>query len=146
VSVLRAVADTNVLVAAAISPRGTCGRLLDAALEKRWTLVASPQLIAEFGEVLFREKFRSWLPEDEASRFVADIRTLADVVADPPDAGAAVTADPKDEFLVALAQAADVAALISGDPHLTNLKNLDPPVLTPAAFLHQLSDKPDTSS
>jgi putative PIN family toxin of toxin-antitoxin system len=142
----RAVADTNVVVAAAISPRGTCGRLLDAALEKRWTLVASPQLITELGEVLFREKFRRWLREDEASRFVADIRTLADMIADPPPAVEAVTADPKDEYLVALAQAAGVTALISGDPHLTDLEELDPPVLTPAAFLHQLPNKSDSTS
>jgi putative PIN family toxin of toxin-antitoxin system len=142
----RAVADTNVLVAAAISPRGTCGRLLDAALEKRWKLVASPQLIAELGEVLFRGKFRRWIREDEASRFVADIRTLADMIADPPAAVEAVTADPKDEYLVALAQAAHVAALISGDPHLTDLEDPDPPVLTPAAFLHQLPDSTDTTS
>jgi len=33
---------------------------------------------------------------------------------------------------------ADVAALISGDPHLTELVDLDPPVLAPAAFLERL--------
>lgn len=32
-------------------------------------------------------------------------------------------ADPKDEFLVALARAANVVALVSGDPHLTDLVN-----------------------
>jgi hypothetical protein len=63
--------------------------------------------------VLFREKFRRWIREDEASRFVADIRPLADMVPDPPTAVEAATADPQDEYLVALAQAAHVAALIS---------------------------------
>ncbi len=139
-------ADTNVLVAAAISPRGTCGRLLDAALERCWTMVASPQLIAELGEVLFREKFRRWLREGDVNRFVADIRTLADLVPDPPAVAKPVTADPKDEYLVALAQAAGVSALISGDPHLTDLEHPDPPVLTPATFLHQLPDNPNTTS
>jgi predicted nucleic acid-binding protein len=49
-----------------------------------------------------------------------------------------VTADPKDEFLVALARAANVVALVSGDPHLTDLVNRQPPVMTPAAFLNHL--------
>lgn len=72
--------DTNVLVAAAITPRGLCGRLLDAAIEGRWEPVVSPQLLAEFQSVLTRDKFRRWLSEDEASRFVADVAVLAEVM------------------------------------------------------------------
>ena len=135
---LRAVVDTNVLVAAAISPRGLCGRLLDAALDDRWQLVASPQLLAELSTVLAREKFRRWLTIDQASRFVDDVRALSDVLADPPASAQQVSADPKDEFLLALAKVADVAALVSGDAHLTDLADPDPPVLTPAAFWQHL--------
>lgn len=135
---LRAVPDTNVLVAAAITPRGLCGRLLDAALDNRWQLVASPHLLTELSTVLAREKFRRWLTEDEAHRFVADTTAIADVLADPPASSRRLTADPKDEFLIVLAQVADVAALISGDPHLTDLAELNPPVLTPDAFLKRL--------
>ena len=135
---LRAVVDTNVLVAAAISPRGLCGRLLDAALDDRWQLVASPQLLAELSTVLAREKFRRWLTIDQASRFVDDVRVLSDVLADPPAPAQQVSADPKDDFLLALAKVADVAALVSGDAHLTDLVDLDPPVLSPAAFWQRL--------
>ena len=78
----RAVADTNVLVAAAITPRGRCGQ----------------------------------------------------------------TADPKDEFLVALSRVSDVAALISGDPDLTELVDLHRPVLTPAAFLERSKGDSDPDS
>ncbi len=137
---LRAVADTNVLVAAVITPRGLCGRLLDAAIDGLWQLVASPQLLAELGTVLAREKFRRWLSEDEADRFVTDVSALADVVADPPVASSPQTADPKDEFLVALARVADVVALVSGDPDLTELVDLEPPVLRPETFFDRLQD------
>lgn len=92
----------------------------------------------ELSVVLAREKFRRWLTEDEASRFVAGVSAIADVLPDPPAPSRPVTADPKDEFLVALARVADVVALVSGDPHLTDLVNHDPPVLTPAAFLNRL--------
>lgn len=135
---LRAVPDTNVLVAAAITPRGLCGRLLEVALDGRWQIVASPQLLAELRTVLAREKFRRWLTEDEASRFISGVSAVADVRPDPPASSRRATADPKDEFLVALAKVADVVALLSGDPHLTDLAELDPPVLTPAAFLERL--------
>lgn len=131
-------ADTNVFVAAAIAPRGLCGRLLGAAIDGRWQLVASPELVAELEEVLARNKFRRWLSQDEATRFVADIRVLADMVPDPPVGSSRETADPKDEFLVALVRGADVVALISGDSHLTALVDLDPPVLTPATFMDRL--------
>lgn len=80
---LRAVADTNVLVAAAITPCGLCGRLLDATINGRWQLVASPQLLAELETVLARDKFRRWLSEDEVARFVTDVSVLADVAPDP---------------------------------------------------------------
>jgi putative PIN family toxin of toxin-antitoxin system len=133
------VPDTNVLVAAAITPRGLCGRLLDAALDGRWHLVVSPQLLAELNTVLARDKFRRWLSEDEARRFVADIGVLAAVVPDPLSASSRATADPKDDFLVALAMGSpDIVALISGDPHLTELVDMNPPVLTPARFLDQI--------
>lgn len=134
----RAVADTNVLVAAAITPRGICGSLVEAAIDRRWQLVTSPQLISELTAVLDRDKFRRWLSHDEARRFIADVQTLADLVPDPSPTAKPITADPTDEYLVALAQAANVVALVSGDPHLTELTDLEPPVLTPVAFLDRL--------
>jgi predicted nucleic acid-binding protein len=90
--------------------------------------------LAELDEVLSQDKFRRWSSVDEATQFVADIKVLADLVSDPPVGSSRETADPKDEFLVTLVRAADVMGLISGDPHLTELVDLDPPVLTPAAF------------
>lgn len=135
---IRAVADTNVLVAAAISPRGRCGYLLDLAIAGRWKLVVSPQLVDELATVLRRDKFRRWLSQEEARQYATNIRTLADVVPDPPAASNPATADPKDEFLITLIRVADVVALISGDPHLTELTDIEPPVLTPAVFLERL--------
>lgn len=130
--------DTNVLVAAAITPMGSCGRLLTAAIEGRWKIVASPRLLDELEQVLRRDKFRRWLTIPEVLQFVAGIRTLAEMAIDPPPAQRQATRDPEDEFLVVLAQAADVTALVSGDPHLTELVDLSPPVHTPASFLKEL--------
>lgn len=124
-------------VAAAITPTGICGRLLQAAIDSQWQPVVSPLLLAELDEVLTRDKFRRWLSEDDAHQFVADLKVIADEVEDPTAAPTERSADPDDDFLIALAELAQVEALISGDPHLLDL-DLDPPVVTPAAFLHRL--------
>jgi hypothetical protein len=52
---------------------------------------------------------------------------------------AALSPDPDDDYLLALAQATSTDYLISGDAHLTGLANPQPPVLTPRAFLDLLS-------
>lgn len=131
-------ADPNVLVAAAITPRGVCGRLLEAAIDERWQLVASPQVLTELTDVLQREKFRRWLTEDDAHRFSGDVRRIADLRPDPPAVARRRSRDPDDEYLLTLAGASGVEALVSGDPHLTELVDADPPVMTPAAFLARL--------
>lgn len=134
----RAVPDPNVLIAAVITPRGVCGQLLHAAIDGRWQPVVSPQLLAGLREVLARSTFRRWLTLDEARQFVRNVRDLAEGLPDPPPA-ARRSADPDDEYLLALAAVANVTALISGDRHLTELPNLNPPVLTPAAFLASMA-------
>jgi predicted nucleic acid-binding protein len=55
---VQAVVDPGVLIAAVIAPRGVCGQVLTAALDRRYTHVASPALLAELEEVLLRPKFR----------------------------------------------------------------------------------------
>jgi putative PIN family toxin of toxin-antitoxin system len=96
--------------------------------------VVSPLLLAELEDVLGRKKF-SRITADETRRFVADIRSRAEVVPDAPEPWLAETRDPKDDYLVAFAREAGVDALVSGDVHLTELVDLLPPVMTPAAFL-----------
>lgn len=53
---LRAVPDTNVLIAAAVKPTGLCRELLDAAIAGEWEPVVSPPLLSELEEVLRRPK------------------------------------------------------------------------------------------
>jgi putative PIN family toxin of toxin-antitoxin system len=135
------VADTNVWVSAAIAPQGVCGRVLRAALQRRWEPVASPALIEELTEVLAREKFRRWLSAEEAQQFAAAVREICDLHPDADSGAASATADPDDDYLVALAQSAGgVVGLVSGDPHLTDLVDLQPPVMTPAQFLTFLGE------
>jgi len=55
-----------------------------------------------------------------------------------PEAQPGATPDPDDDYLVALAQAADADCIVSGDMHLTQLSDSRPTVLTPREFLRSL--------
>jgi predicted nucleic acid-binding protein len=55
----------------------------------------------------------------------------------------AVSRDPKDDYLVALARECGADFLVSGDQDLTALSEILPPVRTPAAFLEALATDPE---
>lgn len=54
----RVVIDSNVLISARLSPRGTLSRLLAAWLDGRFELVVSAALLTELIRVLEPPKFR----------------------------------------------------------------------------------------
>lgn len=133
----RAVLDPGVLVAAAITPRGVCGRLLQTVLDGRCVMVVCPMLLAELAEVLLRPKFRRYISLQQARRYVALIALLGEPQPDP-ELSSGLTPDPDDDYLVALARAAGADCLVSGDPHLTGLADARPPVLDPRTALDRL--------
>lgn len=137
---LRAVADVNVLVSAARSPNGLCGRLIDAATAGRWTPVVSVLLFQELEEVLARPKFRDVLGQEATDRFLGDLLSIAEWAQDPKAAPTPATRDPDDEYLLALARSAKVGVLISGDRDLTDLPETKPPIETPAQFSLRLAE------
>jgi len=70
--------------------------------------------------------------------YVALLGRLTSVEPDP-EVTAGLTLDPGDDYLVALARATRAHFLVSGDPHLTELRQAQPPVLTPRMFLRKLA-------
>lgn len=134
---LRAVIDPGVLVAALLSPSGAPADLVRRWLDGAFEMVVSPQLLAELGRVLARPKFRPYVTLEEAERYLGLLARGA-VIAHDPVAPQPITPDPGDDYLISLAVATGVHVLVSGDPHLTGLRDLDPPVLTPREFLGRL--------
>ena len=97
-------------------------------------IVASAQLIAELVDVVARPALARRLDQSTVDALVATLREEAIVVDDPPVARV-VRTDPKDDYLVAIAREAGAQVIVSGDRHLLDLERLDPPAMTPAAFL-----------
>jgi putative PIN family toxin of toxin-antitoxin system len=136
---LRAVPDTNVLIAAAIRPTGLCGELLVAAIALRWQPVVSPLLLTELEEVLRRPKFSATIHQGLIHEFVAGIAAISEIVTDPPSS-AGRSRDEKDDYLLELAIAANVDVLISGDRDLTDLGSSGVLVQIPRTFLESIGE------
>jgi putative PIN family toxin of toxin-antitoxin system len=135
---LRVVFDANVFISALLSPRGSPAQLLRLWVGGAFDLVVSPLLLAELERAFSYPKLTRAVNPDEARAFVEELRNSAVLVADPSDVESGVTRDPKDDYLVALARAASANVLVSGDPHLTDVPGLQPPVLTPRELLEIL--------
>ena len=135
---VRAVLDANVLISAILSPRGSPARLLLAWQAGAVELVASPALLAELARALRYPKLARLIPPADADAFVAWIARSAILAADPQAAPAIRSADPNDDYLLALAMT-ERAVLVSGDGHLTVLADRLP-IRTPAEFLASLDE------
>jgi putative PIN family toxin of toxin-antitoxin system len=117
--------DANVFVSAAITPNGIARSVVQAGIEGRFDYVVCPTLLDEVSHVLARPNISRLLPSGAAQRFVADVRGRARHEDDPPISVYA-SRDPGDDYLVALAVAVGVDAIVTGDADLLDL--LDPPV------------------
>lgn len=133
---MRAVLDVNVLIAALLSPSGTPAALIVAWRNGAYELIVSQGLLGELERALTYPKLRRRIPADDASRFVAWLAANATVASDPTPPYVLLSADPDDDYLLALA-ASTSATLVTGDAHLLALADALP-VRSPSAFLETI--------
>jgi putative PIN family toxin of toxin-antitoxin system len=138
--VLRAVLDVGVIVSGVLAAGGPPGQILNRWRGGEFDLVASPSLLAELQRVLAYDRIRSRISPEEAQELAAELRHHAIVVDDPREIEPGLTRDPGDDYLVALARSAGADVLVSGDPHITGVAGLEPPVLTPRQLLELLQN------
>lgn len=134
----RAVLDPNVLISGLLTPEGTSADVLRKLREGVFEIGVSPRLLAELDGVLRRAKFREYVALEEVDGFVEQVRRTGILADDPEPSADALSDDPGDEYLIALARATRVDALVSGDPHLTRLRERIP-VRTPREFLDSIT-------
>jgi putative PIN family toxin of toxin-antitoxin system len=130
---VRAVIDTNVLMAGLLW-RGPPHALLQHVRAGTVSLVSSPALLAELADVIGRAKFDAILTRTNTSRerSLAEVRRLAEVI-EPPPLQQPVCRDPDDDEVLALAIAAKVELIVSGDNDLLSLRSFQGiPILAPA--------------
>lgn len=100
---MRVILDTNVLLSGLISPSGTPARLIEAWLDRRFTLVSHALQLDGFRDVSRREKIRVLLRPAEAGRLVNQILLVATMPEKLPLVQR--SRDPRDDFLLALCEA-----------------------------------------
>ena len=138
---MRAVIDTNVLIAGLLW-HGPPHALLTLVRDGVVGLVSSPTLLAELTHVLGRPKFDVVLQRSNTSRdrLLAEVRQLAEVI-DPPPLLEPVCRDPDDDEVLALALAARVELIVSGDADLLMMRSFERmPILDPAQALRHLGN------
>jgi putative PIN family toxin of toxin-antitoxin system len=133
---VRAVLDPNVLIAALLSPRGAPAELLSRWFAGEFELVVSEGLLAELERALTCSKLRRRVSAGDAARFVSLLREASLVARDPP-APPRRSADPGDDYLLALAESKR-SLLVFGDRHLLGLAG-ELPVSAPREFLEELA-------
>ena len=141
---IRVVLDANVLVSAALArdPAAPSVRAFDALLDGRIEAVGCTVLLGEVAAVLGRGRLRRYLSIEEARRFVSDLAGVMTLASDPSTHYQTVCRDPDDDYLVALARAALVDALVTGDRDLLELEETPVAVITPRQLVERLADAP----
>ena len=133
---MRLILDTNVLISVWLwhgAPHVLLGLVRDGVA----SLIVSPQLLDEFADVTARAKFSAILQRIGISSAdaLAELRKIAEVVT-PPPLERAVCRDPNDDYLLALADAANADLLVSGDHDLLSLGAFNGvPIVSPAVAL-----------
>ncbi|MFO1428861.1 MAG: putative toxin-antitoxin system toxin component, PIN family [Candidatus Competibacteraceae bacterium] len=137
---MRAVIDTNVLLSG-LFWHGAPHVLLTHVRAATLGLVSSPALLAELQAVIGRAKFAAILTRSNTSRerVLAEVRQLAEVI-EPPPLAAPVCRDPDDDMVLALALAAQVDLLVSGDEDLLALTHYQGiPIVTAVQAVEQFT-------
>jgi putative PIN family toxin of toxin-antitoxin system len=117
---VRILLDTNVLIAAFVSPRGRCADIL-AYCAKEHELVSSPTLLEEYQEKLVT-KFR--LVEETAAARVELLQSQMEIVS-PATLPIPVCRDPDDDDVLAAAQTGGCHCIVTGDQDLLVLERFE---------------------
>ncbi len=131
---MRAVIDTNVLVSAAVTPRGVAAAVLFLATDRKIELFISPFIVSELEDVLSRPKIG--FSPDKIRAAVAEINEIARVV-HPKAEVDVISAHSADNRILECAVEAKADVIVTGDlKHIRPLGSFEGiEILTPREFM-----------
>jgi putative PIN family toxin of toxin-antitoxin system len=136
----RLVIDSNVWIAALISPAGMARQFVDAVLDLEIDVLMSEATFNELVSRLDRPKFDRYREPESWNSFLAALVDLAWWLEDSGTATGA-SRDVDDDKFLALAVSGEADAIVSGDRDLLALVTHEGiPILTPAAMLQRLRE------
>lgn len=137
---MRVVLDTNVYVSFLLTRGPTISHVLDAWEENTFTLLISPQVLAEIRRVLEYPHLKARIKPHEAKALLEALESDA-LMIEGNLALTGVTPDPKDDMVIACGVEGKADYIVSGDPHLLKIKQYsDVQIVSPAEFVRVLSE------
>jgi putative PIN family toxin of toxin-antitoxin system len=126
----RVLIDASTLVSGSADPHGESPPCLifQELREMRFEPIICPRLLAEVIRGLRKPYFRDRVDEADIAEIAAGIAEVSTMLDDPADPEPLLR-DPTDDYLVALARAAEAEVIVTGDKDL-----LDHPGLRPLAI------------
>jgi putative PIN family toxin of toxin-antitoxin system len=137
----KVVVDTNVLLSAALSPRGAPAELVDRLLAEG-RLIFSEVTFAELESRIWKPKFDRYLPIEHRKQILHELNSSALWVEVPVSISKQLfSRDLKDDPFIHAALAAGASRLISGDDDLLCLHPLGTlHIVTPRAALDEINN------
>ena len=134
---MKVVLDTNILISALISKTAAPHHIYQAWRDKRMTVLTCTEQLVEVREVTRRVAVALRIKPAEAGRLVNSLRDLAVVLGDLPSVQR--SSDPKDNFVLALAQAGGARYVVTGDKSglLALRQHAGAEILTAAQFVNR---------
>lgn len=134
---IRATLDTNVFVSALNFSKGIPNRILTLVEADAFTLCISQSIIDEIRRVLLT---RFEWSEKDLQEVLDPLLSLAEVV--EPKTGVIASRDPKDDHILACAQAAGAEVIVTGDDDLLCLSPYEKiQIVTPREFIELLDSR-----
>ena len=106
---MRILLDTNIIIAGLISPKGPSAALIRGWLEGRFELVTAREQLDELSRVLTYKHLARLIDPAQACDFVDNVGVLAVLAVGLPNV--AVSPDPADNIILAIAVAGEAVAL-----------------------------------
>ena len=132
---IRAVLDTNVLVAGLRSPNGASDEILAQLRAGGWVLVLSNTVLGEYHEILHREIILLGLRRAEVDSYIDALCVLAERFS-PVTRWQPAAEDPDDEAIIQLAREAKVLYLVTHNVRdVSRAAQFGVRVVRPAEFL-----------
>ena len=108
---MRAVLDTNVIVSGLLSPRGNARLVLTLAFARKFDLIVSAEVLAEYDAVIRRPKFR--LRPEEIDQALTELRRVGKLV--KPTDDVSESPDEADNWFLECAETGSADYLVTGN-------------------------------
>ena len=136
----RIVADTNVLISAALRPQGPPRAVVEAVRSTNGVLLFSDETFTELRSRFHRRKFDAYVGRKVRAVWLAQLQAVSEWVS---IAGAKLGCrDPDDDKLLETALMGQAECLVTGDRDLLAMSPFHGiPILTPGRFLDRLASR-----